>query len=232
LKTGEALLAFLITTMILSPAACGYHDLEYYVTDDAGVLLMQDIYDIEDLCLEVDTATGAEIAVLIVPTTSPDSIETYAVKTFESSGIGQEGKDNGLLLLIAVEDRTWRIEVGYGLEGILPDLKVNDIGETFLAPYLAEFNYYEGILFTVAELGIIIVENYTGSPPREDKGPWYPISFIPLNWWQLLIAVSVTIFIFIITGGRLLLWIGGSFGGGRGGFGGGRSGGGGSGGRF
>lgn len=231
MKISRILPSIFITLTLLGTVS-GYPELEYYVTDQAGVLLMQDIYDIEDLCYEVDTATGAEIAVLIVPTTSPDTIESYAVKTFEKSGIGEEGKDNGLLLLIAVDDRAWRIEVGYGLEGILPDLKVNEIADTHLTPYLVEFNYYEGILYTVAELGIIIVENYTGPPPEEEEGPWQPISFLPLNWWQLLIAVSVTIFVLILTGGRIFLWVGGSFGGGRGGFGGGRSGGGGSSGRF
>jgi uncharacterized protein len=225
--------AIFLSLMLLVTGVNGYKDLEYYVTDDAGVLLLQDIYDIEELCVEVEYNTGAQIAVYIVNSTAPDDIDTFTVKTFEESGIGRKDHDDGLLLVIAVGDNTWRIEVGYGLEGVLPDIKVNEIARDHLVPYLTEGYYYEAALYTVAELGWIIVENYTGDPPGLDDGPSYPISFIPLNWWQLLIAISITVVIFILTGGRLLIWIGGSMGGGgRGGFSGGRSGGGGSSGGF
>lgn len=225
--------AILLSLLMVLPGTDGYPDLEFYVTDEVGVLLLQDIYDIEDLCVEVEMNTGAQIAVLIVNSTSPDAIETYAVETFEESEIGRKGYDDGLLLLIAVGDNAWRIEVGYGLEGILPDLKVDQIAETYLVPYISKGYYYEAVLFTVAELGWIIVENYSGEPPDMDEGPWYPIPFIPLNWWQLLIAVGVSVTILILTGGRLFIWIGGAFrGGGGGNFGGGRSGGGGASGRW
>jgi len=232
LKVTSVLPVILLSLVLVLPGSSGYPDLQYYVTDDASVLLFQDIYDIETLCLEVETKTGAQIAVLVVNSTAPDDIDTYAVRTFEESEIGREGKDDGIPLVIAVGDRSWRIEVAYGLEGVLPDLKVNDIAETYLVPFMADGYYYEAILYTVAELGWIIVENYTGDPPEKDDGPWYPIPFIPLNWWQLLIAVVVTIVILILTGGRLLIWVGGGFGGGGGGFSGGRSGGGGSSGRW
>lgn len=232
MKASKVLAVILLAFVIICPGTRAYPDLEFYVTDQAGVLLMQDIYDIEDLCLEVDTKTGAEIAVLVVTNTTPDSIDVFAVKTFEKSEIGEKGKDNGLLLVLSIEDQAWRIEVGYGLEGFLPDLKVNEIAEDILLPYLVQGYYYEALLYTIAELGSIIVENYTGDPPKEDKGPWYPIPFIPLNWWQLLIAVVILIAVSILTGGRVFLWMGGIFGGGRGGFGGGRSGGGGSSGRW
>jgi uncharacterized protein len=201
--------------------------LEYYVTDDAGVLLLTEIYDIEDVCVEVDLETGAEFAVLIVETTEPDPIDLYAVKTFEESGIGKEGEDNGLLLLISVTTREWRIEVGYGLEGILPDVKVNQIAQDHLVPFLQEGNYYEGILYTLAFLGEAVLDDYEGGSPERDE-PWYPIPFIPLLWWQLLIVIIIAVAIFVITGGRILFFGGGLFKGGGGGFGGGRSGGGGA----
>ncbi|MBN1389287.1 MAG: TPM domain-containing protein [Candidatus Thermoplasmatota archaeon] len=212
-------------------AGPSYPKLEYYVTDQVGVLTVNDIYDIEDLCLEVDNGTGCEIAVLIVNTTQPDGIDLFAVKTFEESGIGKEGLDNGLLLMISVSEKMWRIEVGYGLEGILPPIKVNQIAEDNLEPFLEEGNYYEGILYTVAFLGEEILDNWDG-PVEKEKEPWYPIPFIPLLWWQLLIVVLIALAVFVVTGGRVLFFAGGLFKGGGGGFGGGRSGGSGARGRF
>lgn len=223
--------AILIFT-VMAPLSEAYPDLQYYVTDESNILFDHEIYDIETLCVEVDTATGAEIAVLIVDTTYPDPIDIYAVQTFDESDIGQKDKDNGLLMVIAVDDRTWRIEVGYGLEGVLPDIKVDEIARGYLVPYLDDGLYYEAILYTVAELGWIIVESYEDDPPEDDDGPWYPIPFIPLKWWQLIIAFAVTFFVMLITGGRIFLWIGGSFGRSGGGFGGGRSGGGGASGKW
>ena len=217
--------------LIFSPAASSYPKLEYYVTDQVGVLTTYDIYDIEELCLEVDQETGCEIAVLIVNTTHPDDINIYAVKTFEESGIGKEGLDNGLLLLISVSDRMWRIEVGYGLEGILPDLKVDDIAEKYLEPDLEAGDYYNAILYTVAFLGREILDNWEG-PVKRSEEPWYPIPFIPLLWWQLLIVIIIAVAVLVITGGKVLFWGGGIFKGGGGGFGGGRSGGGGARGRW
>jgi len=221
----------IIALSILTPLGKSYPKLEYYVTDQVGVLTTYDMYDIEDLCMEVELGTGCEMAVLIVNTTQPDGIDLFAVRTFEESGIGKEGLDNGLLLLLSVSERMWRIEVGYGLEGILPDVKVNQIAEDHLEPFLEEDNYYEGILYTVAFLGEEILDNWDG-PVEKSKEPWYPIPFIPLKWWQLIIVAMITVFIFTFTGGRLFLFLGGIFKGGGGGFGGGRSGGGGAKGRF
>jgi len=232
LRIPAILAAAVLLFTVYVPYSAAYPDLEYYVTDESNVLFDYEIYDIETLCVEVDTKTGAEIAILIVDSTDPDPIDLYAVETFDESDIGQEGEDNGLLIVIAVEDRTWRIEVGYGLEGILPDLKVDEIAREFLIPYIDEGMYYDAILYTVAELGWIIVENFEGDPPKGDDGPWHPIPFIPLLWWQLLIAFAVCFFILVLTGGRVFLWIGGSFGRGGGGFGGGRSGGGGASGKW
>ncbi|MFW3146382.1 MAG: TPM domain-containing protein [Thermoplasmatota archaeon] len=230
MKWASFLPAFMILFIIAVPSSA-YPKLEYYVTDQVGVLTESDIYDIEDICIEAHKEKGVEMAVLIVNTTEPDDITMYAVKTFEESGIGQKGKDNGLLLLISVSKKEWRIEVGYGLEGVLTDILVNQIAQEHLVPFLEVGNYYEGILYTMAFLGREILDNYEGGPPRDDS-PWHPIPFIPLNWWQLLISIIILIAILSLTGGRLFFWIGGSFGRSGGGFGGGRSGGGGARGRF
>ncbi len=227
-----SLLVCLSLVLFTTPCSA-YHDLEYYITDDAYVLLWEEMLDIEDVCIEVYEATGAQMAVLIVNTTQPYGIDDYARGTFEETELGIEGRDDGLLLLISVSEDLWRIEVGYGLEGILPDLKVNQIAQDHLVPFLEVGDYYQGVLYCMAFLGEQILDNYEGEPPDPPAEPWYPIPFLPLLWWQLLIAIAVFLAISALTGGGGL-WIGGLFRGGgiRGGGGGGRSGGGGAKGRF
>lgn len=209
-----------------------YPTLKYWVTDDAGVLLYEEELDIEALCVEVFEDKGAEIAVLTVNTTAPDDISMFAVRTFEKNALGQEGKDDGVLVMVATDDREWRIEVGYGLEGVLPDILVNQIAEKYLVPDLQRGDFYTGLLYTVAFLGREILDNYEEGEPPEDDGDPYPISWLPLTWGQLVLVVVIFMVVALITGGRGL-WLGGLFygsGGRR--WGGGRSGGGGARGRF
>lgn len=209
-----------------------YPTLRYWVTDDANVLLEEEELDIEALCVEVFEKRGAEIAVLTVNTTAPDEISMFAFRTFEKNALGQEGKDDGVLVMVATDDREWRVEVGYGLEGVLPDILVDQIAEKYLVPDLQRGDFYTGLLYTVAFLGREILDNYDAGKPQKDGGDPYPISWLPLTWGQLVLVVVVFFAIALITGGRGL-WLGGLFygsGGRR--WGGGRSGGGGARGRW
>ncbi len=209
-----------------------YPTLKFWVTDNANVLLHEEELDIEAVCVEVFEKKGAEIAVLTVNTTAPDDISMFAVRTFEKNPLGQEGKDDGVLVMVATDDREWRVEVGYGLEGVLPDILVAQIAEKYLVPDLERGDYYTGLLYTVAFLGREILDNYDAGEPPEDDGDPYPISWLPLTWGQLVLVVVIFLVIALITGGRGL-WTGGLFygsGGRR--WGGGRSGGGGARGRF
>jgi len=228
----------LATLILLSPvspqvSADGddYPTLKYWVTDNANVLLAEEELDIEALCLEVYQKRGAEVAVLTVNTTAPDDISMYAFRTFEKNALGQEGKDDGVLVMVATDDRSWRVEVGYGLEGVLPDSLVGSLANKYLVPDLERGDYYSGLLYMVAFLGREILDNYDGRPPKDDGDP-YPISWLHLTWGQLILVVVIFLVIAIITGGRGL-WLGGLFygsGGRR--WGGGRSGGGGARGRW
>jgi uncharacterized protein len=205
-----------------------YPTLKYWVTDNANVLLQLEELEIEALCIEAYKKKGVEIAVLTVNTTAPDEISMYAVKTFEKNKLGQEGKDDGLLVMVATDDRSWRIEVGYGLEGVLPDIKVSQIAEDYMIPDLETGDYYNALLYTVAFLGEEILDNYhEGKPPKDDGDP-YPISWLPLTWGQLILVMVIFVVISLFTGGRGL-WLGSLFYGSRGRkWGGGRSGGGGA----
>lgn len=196
-----------------------------YVNDFAGVLTSEEISTLDDICYELDLYNSDELAVVVVNTTQPIGIDTYAFRVFDENGIGKESKDNGVLLLISTDERLWRIEVGYGLEGVLNDAKVGSLGREILEPHLAAEDYYSGIFYTVSA----IIDQLTTESTQGGRG-FEIFPGITINWWQLALAVIVVFVIGMITRGRAFFWIGNVLTRGR--FGGGRSGGGGAKGRF
>lgn len=202
-----------------------------YANDLAGAMDQWYVDELDYYGVQVDEATSCEMAVLVVTTTQPYDMSYYALRTFQYNGIGEEGRDNGLLVVVATDDKEWRVEVGYGLEGILPDTRVNRLAEAYLEPNMTAGQYGEGLVSLCFALGNIILNEYEG----ETAGPSYPIGWIPLTWPGLIAVAVVVIVLTVVTRGRILwplLWILSIFTGGRGGFGGGRSGGGGAGGRW
>lgn len=117
-----------------------------YVNDYVNILPANVSDELISIGNELYQKTGAEAAVVVIDTTGDLSIEEYANELFREWGIGNKEKNNGVLLLVAVNDRKMRIEVGYGLEGILPDGKTGRIRDEYILPYFKEENYTEGIL--------------------------------------------------------------------------------------
>ncbi len=139
-----------------------------YVSDFAHVLSASDIQAINDQLRAFQTSTNDQVAVVTVPTVGADeTIETYAVKLFEEWGIGAKGRDNGVLILVATEDHEARIEVGYGLEGDIPDLAANGIVKKVMIPAFKKGDYAGGIHGAVDEVTSIVsgsgdAEQYLG----------------------------------------------------------------------
>jgi uncharacterized protein len=208
-----------------------------YVDDRANALDASDYYDLEDFCYAVELNNSCEIAVLTVNTTHPYGINDYAVKTFEKNGIGQAGKDNGVLFVYSSDERAWRVVTGAGISDILSGAKLTELADIYLIPELDAGNYSNGITLYVYAMGLELVDNYhsAGNSDYSD----YPISFIPLSWWQWGIVLGIFVAATVATRGRLVFWIAyiimwligrGGSGGGR--WGGGRTGGGGARGRL
>lgn len=208
----------------------GIPELEHYVTDDVGVLY-DSYYDIQDLCYTVDYETSCEIAVLVVNSTLPREANEYALRTFQLNGLGKEGKDNGVLVLIVTSTREWKVEVGYGLEGVLTPTFINQVALDYVEPYLEEDDYDTGLYNMILLLGTEILDKYE---EPESGDPAFPIEGVPLTFWQWVIIIAVLVGLTAVTRGHIWLIVMHLLfrGGGRGGFGGGRSGGGGGGGRF
>lgn len=132
----------------------------YYVSDFAGVLSSSTKQTIENMAKELEEKTGAQIVVVVIDSLQGASIEEYANTLFRQWGIGQKEENNGVLLLIAPNERESRIEVGYGLEGRLPDAKTGRIQDEYLIPYLAEGDYDSGIIATYQVLASEVAEEY------------------------------------------------------------------------
>lgn len=219
-----------------------------YVSDFAGVLSSQDRSRVEMFCSQLEKKTGAQVAVVTVASVRPDTVEQYAVKLFEQWGIGQKGKDNGVLFLTAVSDREVRIEVGYGLEGAIPDAIVRSVIERFIVPAFQQGEYSKGIGLGTAAIASLVAKEYGVEVTGSEDDVYQKVHHEPSRGSRaFMLIIFVSMLILFIKNPRLFMyWMmmsmmsggrggygggGGSFGGGFGGFGGGMSGGGGASGR-
>jgi len=123
-----------------------------YVTDAANILETSQRAQLEQQLQAFEQQYGTEIAVVTIPSLEGDTIESVANRLFTRWGIGQKGKNNGLLLLLAVNDHRVRIEVGYGLEGLLNDALAGDIIREQMVPAFKESKYSLGIQNAVTVL--------------------------------------------------------------------------------
>ncbi len=131
------------------------------VTDMAGLLTPNQVADLNRLLADFESKTSTQIAVLIIKSLEGENIEDYSIRVAEKWKLGQAKKDNGVLLLIAVKDRKIRIEVGYGLEGALPDGLAGSIIRNEIAPWFKKGKYYEGI-----KAGLLAIMKATGGEYR------------------------------------------------------------------
>lgn len=148
--------AVLISTALFSSAFTVPDKPTGYVNDYANILSTNAKQSFENELKSFTASTSNEIAVVTIPDLGGDTVENYASKLFESWKIGNAKNDNGILLLIARDDHKLRIEVGYGLEGALPDILAKDIIDNQITPSFKQGNYDNGVA-----LGIRAIEEAT-----------------------------------------------------------------------
>ena len=129
----------------VAAAAVAIPPLQSRVTDLTSTLNTSQKEALEKTLSEFEARKGAQIAVLIVPTTQPETIEQYAVRVEEQWKLGRKGVDDSVLLLVALQDRKIRLEIGYGLEGVLPDAAAKRIIEDDITPRFRQNDFYGGI---------------------------------------------------------------------------------------
>lgn len=136
-----------------------------YVNDFAGVLSPQAKTELEATLTQFHTDTNGDIAVAIVPSLSGDDIESYANTLFREWGVGKKDDDTGILMVVAIEDRKIRIEVGYGYEGVVPDAYASRIVNEVITPKFKEGDYDGGIKNGVGALVTLIKDPNAELPP-------------------------------------------------------------------
>jgi uncharacterized protein len=171
-----------------------------YVTDFANVLSESGKAQLSALCAEVEQKTGAQIAVVTVKSLEGRAIEDYAIEVATQLGVGPKKSNRGVLILLAVDDRRYRIEVGYGLEPILPDGKVGAFGREAV-PYLRERNY-DGALFLMTRRVAETIAQDSGAtltptnipPPTRTQGGG---AALPPG---IIVGIVLLVILFIIIG--------------------------------
>ena len=136
------------------------------VTDLTGTLEPAQKQQLESRLAQFETQKGSQISVLLLPTTAPETIEQYGIRVADAWKLGRKGIDDGALLLVAKEDRTLRIEVGYGLEGVLPDAVAKRIIAETITPLFKRGDFYGGIAAGIEQM-ISVIEGEPLPPPRQ-----------------------------------------------------------------
>jgi uncharacterized protein len=175
----------------VAAAAIAVPPLKSRVTDLTGTLNGQQRSALEQTLAEFEARKGSQVAVLLVPTTQPESIEQYSVRVEEAWKLGRKGVDDSVLLVVAKDDRKVRLEVGYGLEGVLPDAAANRIIREDILPRFKQGDFYGGLRAGTDRI-MRTVEGEPLPPPRASQGARGSPAF---NWF-----VPVLIFVFVVGG--------------------------------
>ncbi len=199
-----------------------------YVSDFAGVLSPETQTSLNALCTQLDRQAHAQIAVVTIKSLDGEPIENFATALEDKWKVGKKGTDRGLLLIFAPNDRKYRFEVGYGLEGILPDGRVGDIGRQ-MVPYLQQNNYDAAVTMAVQQIAGIIAADAGVTLTTSSRTYATAPQTRPLTLGELvvlgIILLLVILFLARFGGSGLLGFLIGMFmgggGGGRGGWGGG-----------
>lgn len=246
----------LIILILLLPvaSAVNYPQLRGFVTDNANMI--DSVYEekITQLAQKIEKEDTVEIAVVTVNSLEGESKEYYAEELFKKAGIGKKDKDNGLLILVAKQEREYRFEVGYGLEGDITDSMYFNIGKRIIEPNFGNEEYGKGIY----ESMVVIQGLVKGDEELRSQYSMQQTGGLEEVDWEMVIFIVIILIIILMSvsgkmqggtygggyyGGRRRSGWGGGFGGGFsggrssggggfGGFGGGRSGGGGFGGKW
>src|SRR5467141_1991365 len=176
--------------LLFSASFCAAEDIKKiypagYVSDLAGVIRPEAKERLEALCAEVEQKTGAQMAIVTVQSLEGESVENYAVDLFKQLGVGSKKDSRGVLLLVAPNERKYRIEVGYGLEPVINDARAGDTGRT-MVPFLRANDYGTATVVAAWQLSKYIADDagvtLSGQPPTERVRTEEGRSRFPIFW--------------------------------------------------
>lgn len=177
----------LLCTTLVARADVAIPEFRHRVTDTTATLTSAEVSDLDGRLAQLEQQTKVQLALLLVPTTASESIEQYAIRVFEKWKLGQKGIDNGLLFVVAINDRTMKIEVGYGLEGTITDAVSSRILRQSVVPEFKQGNYYQGISHGVDDL---IVRVHGNGEDLTSESSWFWTLFIQFLLLVLLGGVA------------------------------------------
>jgi uncharacterized protein len=162
-----------------------------YVTDLAGVFQPQTKSQLEAMCTELEQKTGAQLAVVTVQSLDGNEIQPYANDLFKQLGVGKKKEDNGVMLLVAPNDRKYWTEVGYGLEPIINDARAGDAGR-LMVPYFRKGDFSVGITAAAWQLAKYVADDkgvtLTGAPQIQQAPPTKGHDDGPSVFWVLIVV--------------------------------------------
>ncbi|WP_329858759.1 TPM domain-containing protein [Stenotrophomonas hibiscicola] len=192
-RVGLALLLCLLPLPVLAAAAIPA--LDDPVVDTANALSASTRATLREQALQLQARKGAQLQVLVVPSVGDDGIEAYAQRVFEQWQLGRAGVDDGVLLLVAVQDRRVRIQTGYGLEGTIPDAYAARIIDKAIVPRLREGDLDQGLLDGSKVLVVLI--DGEPLPPQEDSSAR---NLLPADWRTGDSVVALTLLVGFLAG--------------------------------
>ena len=195
----SSLIKFFRVTALLSPllliaafplSALDVPPLTERVVDNANLLNASETEALTSLLESLEEATGAQIAVLTVATLAGDSLESFGIRVADTWKLGQKGEDNGAILIVALAQRKIRIEVGYGLEDKLTDMKCGLIIRNVIAPHFQNGDYGEGITAGVKNM-VGIVADDADLVSKRVAGEALPTDVIPIAAFIIFFLINV-----------------------------------------
>ena len=214
---------FVLTAMLLLASQLFYSqpalaelvaipDLSARVTDLTQTLSPAVKSLLEEKLNTFEKQKGSQIAVLIVPTTRPEEIEQYSIRVVEKWKLGRKKVDDGILVLVAKDDHKMRIEVGYGLEGAIPDLTAKRVISEVIAPKFKQGNFADGLVDGVDKLIGLVDGEALPAPDESQIGftSLQPIHLIPIGGLIFMVVAyvgGIVRFIFGRTFGSLITGI-------------------------
>ena len=187
------------------------------VVDESGVLTSGEI---ESLTRQIDAfeaASGGQMAVLLIRSLYGDAVEDFSLAVAEKWKIGWKGKDNGVLLLLAMEDRRSRLEIGYGYEGVINDARAGDILRN-MAPFMRKGEYEKAISYAISSVSAFVLDENAPEAPKDDPDDDSEVSVsIPNGPEDLLFKIIAICIAFellgtILASGLIAPWVKKSFG--------------------
>ncbi len=166
--------------------------LETRVTDLTGTLTAGQQAELEQKLLAFEQSKGAQVALLIVPTTEPEAIEQYSVRVVDAWKLGRKESDDGVLLLVALQDRELRIETGYGLEGVLPDAISRRIIDDTIKPLFQQGDVFGGVSAGLQQIMSVVEGEPLPPPDRQWRRPVDKMfELLPFLFFGVLIGGAV-----------------------------------------